>query len=150
MCIGELGVRTPCVPGAGRSDVSDVGRTFQRKGRMGSVYSIPARLSSRSTEMTPARVSASSPPPHLTMGSSVFTLFILLNSHLRKEHPLHLEAQTEPRNYSRTFFLSHSPSTPSAHPTYLLSKHPESEHFLQPLPLVKSSISFALTSRIAS
>lgn len=69
MCMGALGVRIPCVPGAGRSDVSDVGRTFQRKRRLGSVYSIPARLSSRSTEMTPARVSASSPPPHLTMGS---------------------------------------------------------------------------------
>ena len=67
MCMGALGVRTPCVPGAGRSDVSDVGRTFQR--HLGSVYPIPARLSSRSTEMAPARLSASSPPPHLTMGS---------------------------------------------------------------------------------
>ena len=79
-----------------------------------------------------------------------FLVFILLNAHLSKEHPLHLEAQTEPRNYSRTFFLSHSPSTPSARPTNLLSKQPESEHFLQPLPLVKSSVSFALTIRIAS
>ena len=79
-----------------------------------------------------------------------FFVFILLNAHLSKEHPLHLDTQTEPRNYSRTFFFSHFPSSPSAHTTNLLSKQPESEHFLQLLPSVKSAVSFALTIRIAS